>query len=222
MKNFTVVYADDDILIVDKPQGLPTTPGKSGGSLFDEVSAGFPELKAVKGYKKNEGGLLNRLDNETGGLVFFARNHESFGYYSRLMKENKIVKTYRAIVDGVPVEKKGRIEVEIAHDRKNKRKMVCLKGRSKHRGTARPALTEWTVLDIKNGRSLLELKITKGARHQIRVHLAYIGSPIVGDKLYNKTKRESANCHQLYCVGASFVTMSNVKKDITIESPLIF
>jgi 23S rRNA-/tRNA-specific pseudouridylate synthase len=195
------VYRDQGLAVFDKKPGIPTAPGKLP-SLCDTVFTYFPSLAGVNGYRQGEGGLLNRLDNETGGLVLFAENDESFLYYSKLMKSGKVTKRYHAIVDGIPGEKTGSINIPIAHHPHSKKRMVaCVQG-SEWRGKPRDARTCWKLLDSQGGRSLVECTITSGARHQIRVHLKTVGLPINGDRLYNKTGNPAlTDYHMLYAVG---------------------
>ena len=215
MKTYRIAYKEPGLIIVDKPQGLPTAPGKITDNLFDEVSLEFPEVKKIKGHRENEGGLLNRLDNETGGLVFIALIQESFDYYSTLMKNDDIIKIYHTIVEGIPSQSTGIIKTLIAHD--SKKKMVCLSGNKSHRGHGRETVTTWKKIKSAGNRCLLEVIITKGARHQIRVHLAHIGHPIIGDKLYNRKKYPDVDCHQLYCTGTEFVSINGKKIVVNIN-----
>lgn len=215
-----IVYEDDSILIIDKPQGLATSLGKKENLctlLFDN----YPDLKNVKGYKKGEGGLLNRLDNETGGITLFAKNDDTFQYYHNEMKNKNIEKKYIAIVEGIPEKKEGVIKCRIAHHHKDIKKMVVVNNQSnvKYRGKPRDAVTEWKVkvVDISHNKSILTVKITKGVRHQIRIHLAYIGLPIIGDKIYNKKQNEHIyENHLLYACGICFIPYGG-KKEIVVN-----
>ncbi|OHD27675.1 MAG: hypothetical protein A2086_15565 [Spirochaetes bacterium GWD1_27_9] len=216
MKKYSIVYEDEFLLLIDKPQGLPTGFGQKE-SLCDYIFEDFPYLKNIVGYNKNEGGLLNRLDNETGGIVFFAKNDLAFQYYSTQMKEEKIEKIYEAIVEGIPQKNEGVINYPISHSNKNKAKMVAIKDSAKnYRSIPQEAQTNWKLLKTKDNISLLEIKIKKGVRHQIRVHLASIGLPIVGDKLYNKKEYDCEN-HLLYAKGVVFYTKQNKKIEIFVK-----
>ncbi|MBN2353302.1 MAG: RNA pseudouridine synthase [Spirochaetales bacterium] len=206
MTEFGVAYDDDSLLVVDKPQGLPTAGGKSE-SLCDLVFARRPELAAVEGFRRGEGGLLNRLDNDTGGLVLFAKTTEAFSFYAKAMKGGWVVKEYLAVVHGVPGTGGGEIAFPIGHSAKSKRRMLVADGRRGVRGQARAALTSWRLLTSRPPYSLLAVTIAKGLRHQIRVHLAASGLPIVGDKLYNtKGSADAVNHHLLYCRLVRFPT----------------
>lgn len=218
MQTYKIIYKDKSILVVAKPQGLATTPGRLD-SLCDRLFEEAPQLKSVKGYKEGEGGLLNRLDNETGGLVLFALSNESFTYYSEIMQGGGVKKYYRAQVDGVPPAKEGLIDTPIAHHYKSKKKMTAVTERTKHRGKARAAKTAWQLVESEGQRSQLDLIITKGVRHQIRVHLSHSGLPIVGDKLYNKNKVVAPEYHQLYAYRVVFTNMDGRLTDISVALP---
>lgn len=208
-----IVYEDDDILIVDKPQGVATTPGK----IEDICSALFeirPELSLVSGYKKGEGGLLNRLDNETGGLVLFSKNDASFCYYHERFKSETIKKEYIALVDGLPALETGVINTPIAHHYSDTSRMVAVNGKTKYRSTPQNAVTEYKVLTSEKNISLLHVVITKGVRHQIRVHLASIGCPIAGDKIYNKRKSIGYEFQMLFAYAVTIPTKTGIEKRI--------
>lgn len=204
-----IIYEDDSILLINKPQGLSTGTGKKE-NLCSLIFEKKPYLLNVKGYKKEEGGLLNRLDNETGGIVLFAKNDEAFKYYHKEMKNYNINKIYTTIVQGLPKNKYGIINCPIAHHYKNIKKMVVINEQSniKYRGKPREAITEWKLIKIKDKEAILEIKIQKGVRHQIRVHLSYIGLPIIGDKLYNKDQNSHKfKNHLLYANGIRFIPL---------------
>lgn len=220
IKNIKIIYEDNDLIIVEKPQGIAVSKGKNL-SLCDILFKKYPYLLNVKGYKKEEGGLLNRLDNETGGLVFFAKNNKAFCYYHEQMKNEKIIKKYIAIVDGKMENNHGKIDYPIAHDKKNKKKMLAVTNiTKKYRGKPQPATTYWKLLKIVDNYSIVEATITKGKRHQIRVHFASIGHPIVGDKLYNKKKENFY--HLLYCYCLKFFNMNGEKKIIKVDVPFLY
>ena len=215
-----IVYEDSSVIIFDKPQGLSTTFGQKE-NLCEKAFQYFPDLQKIEGYKKGEGGLLNRLDNDTGGLVLFARSNDAFLYYSEKMKNMQIEKVYAAVVDGKINATSGIIDYPIAHHYKNKAKMVAVLNGIKYRGTPREARTEWTLFENIKNNSVLKVNIKKGARHQIRVHLASIGFPIVGDKLYNKKKSEY-KYHLLYANGLKFISYENNKEiSLAINVPFL-
>ncbi len=222
-------YEDDSIIIVNKPQGLAVTPGGSP-SLCEQVFAVYPELGEVRGYKQGEGGLLNRLDNETGGLVIFAKTEKAFEYYAALLKAEQVVKEYTAVVSRKPSVMSGAVSVPIAHHHKSKKRMVAVTAVSaaagkpghgmRYRGKPRAALTRWEFVGEHEYGYVLAVTITRGVRHQIRVHLAHAGMPVVGDKLYNRSGPETA-CHLLYARGLRFTTFFGKHMAIEVEVPFL-
>jgi len=216
---YNVIFGDSFLLIVDKPQGLATTPGPKQ-HLCEYVFADYPALAEVKGYKKAEGGLLNRLDNETGGLVLFAKTNEAFRYYALQMKEEKVIKYYTAVVEGIPGTARGLITLPIAHHHKSKKKMVVVDGTVKYRSRLQNAVTEWKLLSLHKQGAVLEIVIKKGVRHQIRVHLAYEGMPVAGDKLYNNISSAFSH-HQLYATGVKLHTSRGKKLILKINAPFL-
>jgi len=218
---YKIVYQDESIIIADKPQGIATTPGKIE-NLCNKIFDDFPSLLNVKGYKKGEGGLLNRLDNETGGLVLFAKTDEYFKYYSQQMKNHNIVKKYIAIVDGIVQTESGVIDYPIAHHYKNSKKMsVILNDKIKYRARPHEAVTKWKLIKKYNDKSVLDIEIKEGKRHQIRAHLASIGHPIIADKLYNKNTDKKFNSHLLYSYGVIFNNYLNNKVEVYTEVPFL-
>ena len=187
-----ILFENDDFIGFDKPTGLPTTVGASSESLVAQVRAEHPELFNFSGFNEDEGGLLYRLDNETSGLVLFAKNREAF---ERFQDDPELEKVYAAQVEHfVSLPKSGVIHFAIAH--KSKVSMIAvLPGKKQHfRGNAQAALTRFE----KGQDGWIHCFIRKGMRHQIRVHLAAIGHAILGDPLYGS---QSDGELQLRCVG---------------------
>jgi RluA family pseudouridine synthase len=215
-----IIYQDEDILFVNKPQGMATGKGKRE-NLCDRLFQQNPLLAKVKGHNDHEGGLLNRLDNETGGLVLFAKSEKGFLYYSQKMKNEKIKKKYLAIVSGCPQNQEGVINLPIAHHYKSKKKMVLVSGEKKYRGKKQKACTAWKLLESINQYTLIEAEITKGRRHQIRLHLASLGCPITGDKLYNTDSKELFPYHLLYAYSVELITLEGKKLIVKTEVPFL-
>lgn len=213
--NYKIIYEDDELLIVDKPQGLPTTFGKNKNSLIELVFNDFSYLKNVKGYNNKEGGLLNRLDNDTGGLVLFAKNDVAFNYYKEQMKNSKIKKIYTSIVKGILKNRNGIISLPIIHHPKSKKKMKVIFKKSKNIKYLK-AETHYEVIKEFDNYSILKVIIYKGVRHQIRIHLASIGYPIVGDKIYGD-KNSSFKYHLLYANGLQFINLNNKEVFVNID-----
>ena len=187
---FSVALEDPDFLLVEKQAGTHIHPLKDAetGTLYQGVISRYPEIAKV-GNSPREGGLLHRLDLETSGLVLFARNQKAYDFLKEEFKKRRIKKEYVALVEGKINKSDGKIEIPIAHHPKNKKKMICVRSEGiKVRGARRDAVTSYQVLEEYPEATLLKVQIPTGVRHQIRVHMASIGHPVLGDKIYgNKT-----------------------------------
>lgn len=164
-----ILFEDEDIVVLNKPSGLLSIPDRYNATipcLYHEVAAAYPKLF-----------VIHRLDKDTSGLICFAKNEESHKYMSQLFEGRKVEKYYLAIVNGVPLKTKGSIIAPIAEHPNHKGRMsVQKKGRFAH--------TDYEVIQTWNGYSLIQLQIFTGRTHQIRVHMQYLGHPIVGDPFY--------------------------------------
>lgn len=184
----TVLYEDDDLLAVDKPTNMPTHPSK-GNNL--------PTL--ANGVMRYYGGdftfrSVNRLDRDTSGIVIIAKNQFSAGMLSASMKKGLWSKKYHALVSGVPSPKSGVIDAPIDRIEEGNLKRAVMAG-GKH------AITEYSVVEEYSDSCLCELRLLTGRTHQIRVHMAHIGHPLVSDYLYGKPSEKE---YFLRCKEISF------------------
>lgn len=176
-----VVYEDDDLLVVDKPAGLPVHPGPGHPShtLVNVLLAICPHLSGIGGILRP--GIVHRLDKDTSGLMMVAKNDAAHRALARQLEEHHVDKTYVALVWGTPVPRDGTVEAAIGRDPKNRKRMAVLPD-------GRPARTRYRVLKQFADTALLEAFPETGRTHQVRVHLAFIGHPIVGDPLYSRRR----------------------------------
>ncbi|MCE9623923.1 MAG: RluA family pseudouridine synthase [Deltaproteobacteria bacterium] len=197
-----ILYEDERMIAVDKPAGMPCHPLKEEetGSLVNAMVGRFPEQADLE--PAREAGLVHRLDNDTSGVVLFARDPEALEALRRLSQEGGISKTYLALVEG-HLEGKGKITHPIAHSPKNAKRMLAVTQDAKSI-PARPAETAYEVLEQKEGFTLVRLEIHVGQRHQIRVHLASLGHPIVGDILYGAAMVPGRTRHLLHAAELRF------------------
>jgi 23S rRNA pseudouridine1911/1915/1917 synthase len=180
-----VVHQDASVIVVNKPGGVPCHPlnADERDTVMNAVVARFPEI-AIVGEKPLEGGLVHRLDNGTSGALLIARNRGTFDKLRDAIRAGRIARRYEALVAGA-LERKTEIDAPIAHHAKNARKMIV--GDPSSANPKRAGRAASTVVDpIRRvgDFTLLSIAPKTGSRHQIRVHLASLGHPIVGDTLY--------------------------------------
>ncbi len=201
-----IIFEDEDILVVNKPRNMPTHP--SLNHYTDTLA------NAVMNYYRDKNftfRVITRLDRNTSGLVLIAKNKISAQILSKQMEDKKIKKEYYAICRGCPDEKNGIIDIPIK--RKEYSGILRIADPS-----GKEAYTEYSVVDTKEDLSLIKLIPHTGRTHQLRVHLAYIGTPIYGDELYGSDTQAHAetllHCRQLKL----FHPMTN--KEILFTAPL--
>lgn len=163
-----IVFENDDFVVVDKPAGLLSIPDREG----DEVS-----LKKLLREKYGEIYTVHRLDKDTSGLILFARNEATHKYFSQAFEERAVEKYYEGIVKGTLAEKQKTINAPIAQNTVKKTLMIIHK-----RG--KESITDYKVIEELGKFSLVSFQIHTGRTHQIRVHMQYVGHPIVCDQLY--------------------------------------
>ena len=174
-----IIYNDGKIAVINKPDGLTTHPAPScpTGTLVHRMIHHFPEIRGMDGWRP---GIVHRLDKFTSGLICIALNEHDRLAMSTAFAEREVSKAYLAIVHGVPERKFGEIDLPMGRHPVHKTKMaVVLKG-------GRDARSEYEVLwaDPAGRASLVKVKIFTGRTHQIRVHMAHIGHPLLGDQVY--------------------------------------
>ena len=176
----TVIYQDSDVIVVDKPPGLTVhpAPGHPGGTLVNALLAAVPDLQGISGTLRP--GIVHRLDKDTSGLIVVAKNDRAMRVLQAQLKERLVHKSYVALVEGVPNPRQGEIEAPLGRHPKNRKKQAVVAG-------GREAITRYKVREsLPGNRALLDVEPVTGRTHQIRVHLAAIGHPIVGDTVYGK------------------------------------
>lgn len=165
-----VLYADDSILIVDKPSGLLSVPGRGedrADCLINRLRADFPDVL-----------LVHRLDLDTSGVMVFARTRAAQGALGKQFEARTVTKVYIARLDGEMTEKQGRVDLPLIVDWPNRPRQHV------NHETGKPAVTDWRAVKVGQGETRVRLMPQTGRSHQLRVHMAEIGHPILGDPLY--------------------------------------
>lgn len=179
-----IVYEDDDLAVINKPAGLVVHPGAGNrsGTLVNAILARYPQIAEMR-YAPQRRGIVHRLDKDTSGLILIAKRAPTMRHLINQFQQRTVDKVYLALVEKPPKTSIGRIDLPIARDPNQRTRMSVQRD-------GRPAVSEFTVLErFNSGPALLEVKLLTGRTHQIRVHLAYIGSPIVGDAVYGYRKQ---------------------------------
>ena len=167
-----IIYEDEAIAVVDKPAGaiVHPAPGHETGALTDELVRRFPQMARVGSAERP--GVVHRLDIETSGVMVFAKTQSAYLDLRRQFESHETVeKTYLAVVHGRPKPRSGTIDQPVGRDHLS-------------------AVSHWTTLGSHDGISLVEFKIDTGRMHQIRIHAAAIGCPIVGDRTYGSAEKD--------------------------------
>lgn len=178
-----VLYVDENVVVINKDAGWVVHPGagNQSGTLVNALLFRWPELRGVG--EEGRPGIVHRLDKDTSGVLIVARNNEAYKWLVRQFKTRKAIKTYLALVDGHPPTPNGRIEANIGRDEVHRQRMTVKYGK------ARVAISEYQTVKAFAKHSLLEVRPHTGRTHQIRVHMAFINTPITGDTVYGRRKK---------------------------------
>ena len=178
-----IVYEDDDLLVINKPKGLVVHP--AAGHQDDTLVNGLlyalgDDLSGINGELRP--GIVHRIDKDTSGLLAVAKNDLAHTVLASQLKDHSMARTYEAIVCGVLKEDSGTVDAPIGRHPSDRKKMCVTQRNSK------PAVTHWEVIRRYRGYTHIRCKLETGRTHQIRVHMAYIGHPILGDTVYGAKK----------------------------------
>lgn len=179
-----ILYEDENVTVVNKKQGMVTHPacGNWSGTLVHALLYhwGMTESKLDEKAGNHRRGIVHRLDKDTSGIIICAKNFNSEEWLQNQFKDRRVKKEYIAIVKGVPKEKSGSVKINMIRDSKNRKKFTTTDDSSKGKFSH----TVYRCIATYGNFSLMKLKLKTGRTHQIRVHMKYLGCPILGDPIY--------------------------------------
>ena len=211
-----IVYEDDDVVVVNKPVGMVVhpAPGHPDGTLVNALLYHCKEsLSGINGERRP--GIVHRIDRDTSGLLIVAKNDKAHLALAAQLQDHSLFRLYHAVVVGGFKEESGTVDAPLArHPVDRKRMAVC------RTGEGREAITHWQVVDRQGGYSHITCRLETGRTHQIRVHMASIGHPLVGDQVYGSKKPFPGLVGQ--CLHAACLTFTHptTGERMTVEAPL--
>ena len=194
-----ILYEDEDVIVVNKPRGMVVHPaaGNPDGTLVNALLYHCRDLSGINGVIRP--GIVHRLDKDTSGVMICAKNDLAHQSLAEQIQKKEAKRTYLAIVRGNVKEDHGHIETQLDRDPRDRKKMAVVAG-------GRSAVTHWSVLERFPGYTYVECRLETGRTHQIRVHMAHIGHPILGDTVYgNKRAVPGLQGQCLHAVGLRFL-----------------
>ena len=181
-----IEYEDQDIIIINKKKGMVVhpAPGNYTGTLVNALMGHFKDLSGINGVLRP--GIVHRIDKDTSGLILVCKNDNAHKFLAEQFKDHTVERGYYALVHGIVNEPLGRIEAPIGRNEKDRKKMAVTFKNSKE------AITNYRVIErFPQGYTLIECTLETGRTHQIRVHMAYLKHPLVGDYTYGSKKKGS-------------------------------
>ena len=189
-----IVYEDSDIAVINKQAGLVVHPahGHYSGTLVNAILYHIKDLSGINGEIRP--GIVHRLDKDTSGLIVIAKNDKVHAALTEMFQEKKIRKTYLAILKGKLNKSEGKIVTQIGRDKNDRKKMTVIDDITKGKN----AITNYRVISQNNLFTLVKVNIETGRTHQIRVHMRYLGYPILGDSVYGRKDNEKRQMLHAY------------------------
>ena len=213
-----IYYEDDDLIVVNKPSGMVVhpAPGNYTGTLVNALIYHTNNLSKVN--TNIRPGIVHRIDADTSGLLLVAKNDKSHNILAEAIQKKEVVREYIALVEGIIMEDTATIDAPIGRDKKDRKKMTVTSENSKD------AVTHIRVLERYKDSTLIRCKLETGRTHQIRVHLSYIGHPVVNDPVYGYKKLIDKDFGQmLHAEKLGFVHPTTKEyMEFTAESPKRF
>jgi len=210
-----ILFENEDLLVVNKPAGMVVHPavGHASGTLVNAVLGYDPEIEGIGGEERP--GVVHRLDKETSGVILLAKNERAHRWLQDQFRLRKVEKTYLALVDGKPPTPSGRVEAHIGRDPSHRKRMAIV---PESRG--REAISEYKTLETFKAQTLLEFHPLTGRTHQIRLHCAFLGCPIVGDEVYGRKKQSIPMDRHFLHARSLKIVLPGERKPRFFEAPL--
>ena len=210
-----IVYEDEDVAVINKPKGLVVHP--AAGHQDDTLVNGLlyamgASLSGINGELRP--GIVHRIDKDTSGLLAIAKNDLAHTVLASQLKDHSMARTYEAIVCGSFREDSGTVDAPIGRHPTDRKKMCVTQRNSK------PAVTHWEVVERFRGYTHIRCRLETGRTHQIRVHMAYIGHPILGDTVYGHKKPELGQSSQCLHAGALCFRHPRDGRPVLVFAPL--
>ena len=210
-----IVYEDEDVVVINKPKGLVVHP--AAGHQDDTLVNGLlyamgDSLSGINGELRP--GIVHRIDKDTSGLLAVAKNDLAHAVLASQLKDHTMARTYEAIVCGTLKEDSGTVDAPIGRHPTDRKKMCVTQRNSK------PAVTHWEVVRRYRGYTHIRCRLETGRTHQIRVHMAYIGHPILGDTVYGRKKAELGQDSQCLHAGALCFRHPRDGRPVMVFAPL--
>ena len=210
-----IVFENRDLIVVNKPAGMVVHPsaGHHSGTLVHAVLAYTKDIEGVGGVQRP--GVVHRLDKDTSGLILLAKNDAAHQWLQDQFSSRQVEKTYLVLVDGAPATPRGRVEAAIGRDPADRKRMAVVTPKK-----GRLAVSEYATVCEYVNYALLEVHPITGRTHQIRLHLAFLGCPVVGDTLYGR-RNASLNIKRQFLHAAQLKIRIPGEADLTeFEAPL--
>nr|WP_249043406.1 RluA family pseudouridine synthase [Paenibacillus faecis] len=198
-----VYYEDSDVIVVNKKRGMVVhpAPGHASGTLVNALMYHCKDLSGINGELRP--GIVHRIDKDTSGLLMAAKNDKAHASLAAQLKEHSVTRKYFALVHGNLAHDQGTVDAPIGRDPHDRKMYTVIERNSK------PAVTHFQVTERFGDYTLLELKLETGRTHQIRVHMKFIGHPLVGDPLYGRSKGIRMDGQALHAAVLGFVHPSS-------------
>jgi 23S rRNA pseudouridine1911/1915/1917 synthase len=210
-----ILFENDDLIVINKPAGMVVHPalGHESGTLVQAVLGYAPEIEGVGGIKRP--GLVHRLDQNTSGVILLAKNDQAHQFLQNQFRTRSVDKQYLVLVDGRPPTPQGRVEVAIGRDPKHRQRMAPVLERD-----GKEAISEYFTQEVFPEHTLIKVSIFTGRTHQIRVHMTFLGCPVVGDTIYGRKNPSIKIQRQFLHASRLSILIPGEETKRTFEAPL--